>query len=381
MIAYLAIQRFYVRALGLEEHPDPVVVTKDKRVLDLNHAALMRRVDAEMSARDAKACLMGGTFLAWEAASFIEAQKNWLDVCCEFSDIVEPDFQHSAWVDLHGHPDPFATFLQLRDRLEHAQGAITQVKWLSKLATYRGDPDFASSRDPFGYLTSVPIQTLELLEPEVRSRLEFLGYVTIGQASAIPLSVLRKQFGDRAVEISNILQGKQSQKVQAIYPERFVGERFYFPEPIDDIHVLDAAILKVAGRLGERLQADDLFGARLRLTVEFEGAPMVALERLFTKPLHDRRSIFFAVKRMVSTLPLDQPIKGFRVALPELERRIRHQHSFDSLMIKEKVDRAETALKCVRKSFGDLSIVTGDQVKIPRRQRVLKEWRDATGWQ
>jgi len=255
------------------------------------------------------------------------------------------------------------------------------VKWLSKLATYRGDPDFVACRDPFGYLTSVPLQALELLEPELRSRLEFLGYVTIGHASTIPLSVLRKQFGARAVEISNILQGKQFQKVQAIYPERFVGERYYFPEPIEDMQVLDAAILKVAGRLGERLQADDLFGALMRLGIEFEGVPMLAIERLFTKALHDRRSIFFAVKRMVGAVPLDHPIKGFRVALPELDRRIRHQHSFDSLMVKEKLDRAETALKCVRRSFGDLSIMTGDQVKIPRRQRVLKEWRDATGWQ
>ena len=77
MIAYLQIQRFYVRTLGLEHHHDPAIVTKDKAVLDLNIAAERRRVNADMSARDAKASLMGGVFRQWETEAYIDAQRAW----------------------------------------------------------------------------------------------------------------------------------------------------------------------------------------------------------------------------------------------------------------------------------------------------------------
>jgi hypothetical protein len=380
LIAYLQIQRFYVRTLGLEDHPDPVVVTKNKTVLDLNLAAAKRRVDAEMSARDAKASLMGGIFREWDAKEFRQAQRDWLDFAVDFSDVVEPDEQHSAWVDLSKHPDPIATYRAMLEAIPHSNGGLSPTKWLSKLAAKRNDASLNAVFDAQVFLSDIPIHQIEPITFDQAARLEFLGYSTCGKALDIPLDVLQRQFGGHALTIWNALRGQVNQAVQAIYPEKSAADRTYFPAPVEDIVVVDNSLLKLANRLASRLQGNDLFGATMKLILEFEDRDPTIAERTFTKPLHDRRSLYFASKRLYDSLNNEQPVAAIRISLPELHHKVHHQESFDQLELRQKLQRADTVVKCVRKSYGDAAIKIAGDVQVPRRQLVLKEWRNATGW-
>jgi len=380
LIAFLQIQRFYVRTLGLEDHPDPVIVTKDKAVLDLNIAAEQRRVNAEMSTRDAKASLMGGVFRQWEPECYSCAQHAWLDLAVDFSDVVEPDEQHSAWVDLSIHPDPIATYRAMLEAIPYSKGGLSPTKWLSKLAAKRNDAALDAVFDPQAFLHGIPIHQIEPITFEQAAKLEFLGYTTCGKALDIPLDVLHRQFGGHAVTIWNALRGQVNQAVQAIYPEKSAADRIYFANPVEDMAVVENTLLKLANQLASRLLGNDLFGATMKLTLEFEDQDPTIAERTFTKPLHDRRSLYFASKRLYDSLNNEQPVAAIRISLPELHHKVHHQESFDQLELREKLQRADTAIRCVRKSYGDASIKIAGDIQVPRRQLVLKEWRNATGW-
>jgi len=379
LIAYLRIQRFYVRTLGLEEHPDPVVIVKGESVLDINSAGMRRRVEAEMSARDAKASLMGGVFREWNPAEYIAAQHAWLDMATHFSDVIEPDEQHSAWVDLSSHPDPIATFRSMLEHIPSSDGGVADNKWLAKLAAGR-DPDMSAIFDPQGFLYELPVGVIPLLSPAQAARLTFLGYGTCGKCLQIPLDVLQKQFGEQAITVWNAVRGYGQEPVLPTYPECSVADRFYFSNPVEDLTAIESALLKLADNLSRRLCNHDLFGSRLRLTVEYEEMPDHVVERNFTRPLHDRRSIHFASWRMFESLANQHPITGIRILIPGLDMKKRHQQSFDQLATREKQSRAETAVRCVRKSYGDKSIILASNIEVPRRLLVLKEWRNATGW-
>ena len=379
MIAYLRIQRFYVRTLGLDEHPDPVVIVKEESVLDINVAGIRRRVEAEMSARDAKASLMGGIFREWHSAEYIAAQHAWLNMATDFSDVIEPDKQHSAWVDLSSHPDPLASFRSMLEHIPHSEGGIADKKWLAKLAAGR-DPEMSAIFDPQVFLHELPVGMIPLLSQAQSARLTFLGYDTCGKCLQIPLEVLQKQFGEQAITVWNAVRGYGQEAVFAIYPERSVADRFYFSNPVEDLTAIEAALLKLSDNLSRRLCSQDMFGSKLRLTVEYEEMPDRVVDRTFTRPLHDRRSIHFASRRMFESLANQHPITGIRILIPELDRKKRHQQSFDQLATREKQSRAETAVRCVRKSYGDKSIILASNIEIPRRLLVLKEWRNATGW-
>ena len=119
MIAFLRLMGFYVCAGSFAHGPQPVVVVKDKAVLDANAAALERGVQPGMTLREAKAILHDGKFVEWEPDEYREAQCAWLDLCAEFTDVVEPEEQHTAYLDLSMHPNPGEILDRVTEQLGH----------------------------------------------------------------------------------------------------------------------------------------------------------------------------------------------------------------------------------------------------------------------
>jgi DNA polymerase-4 len=380
LIAYLQIQNFYVRTLGYEHSAEPAIVQKDRLVLDMNEAAKRRRVAAEMSASEAKACLVGGVFRNWEPETYIQAQHEWLNRVAEFSDVIEPDEQHSAWVDLSVHPNPIDAFQTMISEIPHARGGLAKSKWISKLAARRGDPDFGAVYEPREFLSRVPLHEMEPIDTVHASRLKFLGYFTCGDAIEIPRTVLARQFGNQAILIWNAIRGISKDHPLPLFPEKTASDRIYFQSPVEQLETIDQALFRLADSLSDKLDKSDSFSLTMGMTIEFEEMPPSTGQRTFTKPLHHRRSVYFAAKRIWEALAPKSPVMGLRITLKELRKKQRHQTSFDSLIKDEKILRAQNALLSVRKSFGDQSIQIAGDIPLVRRRKVLKEWRDATGW-
>jgi DNA polymerase-4 len=377
---WLELSRFYV-----SEFPDggePLIVIRDKSVLDVNVPAAKKGVVSGMDVRQAKALLPVKAIRKWERETHAAKQIAWLDVCTEFSGTIEPIDQHVATIDLSGHPDPFDVVgklvgsLELKTRLPVRCGAADS-RWIAKLAADHDDQG-AAWLDPESFLAEIPVTELLPALPESRQRLYFLGYYTIGAVAQVPLEVLRRQFGQEALVIHAAARGRHSEPVKALYPLDSIRECLIFEGPVDTLETIDLALRAIASRLGKRLSEQGKFGTKLRLEIETEGEGRESRLRKFTKPVADGTSALAAL-RLLMTDPPTVSILALRTTLHDLEKVPNRQTALLDAGRLKRPD-AGAALHILRKTFGDTSVKLASEVEVPRRIRVLREWQSATGW-
>jgi DNA polymerase IV len=374
MIVFLHIPRFYVDGRA------PSIVVRDRRVLDACYEAESLGVTLGMPVATAKAVLakqnLGIQVRQWKPEEYESKQREWLDVCCQFTDVIEPVDQHEAFLDLSSHPSSFELFSALKSKLGDPATGIARVKWLARAALCSGDPENLAYFAPNAFLDELPTSHLEPVQPESRARLEFLGYRTAGDVLTIPLEVLRDQFGREALTIWQACRGAAGAQVLPIYPEFAVSARFYFDSPVNTRDPIEAALQVIARRLAKKLSTKDLQGSIIRLWMGFEDEPELLVQREFAKPMQSTASLRMAASMLCQP---KKPLVSIRVQMPQLRKANRKQQSlYVARTDSENVVRG--AVGQVQKVFGSDAIKLGSEMKLPRRQLVLRAWKDATGW-
>ncbi len=396
---YIQLAGFYCAAL---EESDPIlklrplVVHRDKVVLDSNALAKEQNVWKGMPLSEAKAILQDAHFQSWEEESYRLLQERWLTLANQYSDVIEPDQQHSAWIDLSNQPDAEAMSFDLCQQISQTVGLRSRIgmagtKWLAKLSC-ENRPLNGSKRisdqlslrepcsDPASYLASLKTRQLTPVRSSSLERLEFLGYKTVGDVACIPLDVLRGQFGDESTHILSCARGKYFEQVKASFPPNSMGERFTFQGDVDDSLAVDRALQLIAAKLAERLRSEDLQSKDVLLQVDLEGEVLTARRR-FTKAITNYPSAIASLRLLFNSLQVSQGISMIRVRLEKVEPLIRVQKGWHGRIDSFERSRGiASACDQVRSVFGDSAVVTGSEVKVPRRKLVLKAWKDATGW-
>lgn len=372
------------------------MVHRDKRVLDASPSVRAHGVRVGMPLAEAKAVARGARCVAWEEEPYRAAQTAWLDVCAEFADVIEPEQQHTAWVDLSGHPEPAEIAVAMVETLESRLGYAVRVgmagsKWVAEVAARAAHPDLpglaSACADPASFLAPLGVEWLLPALPQHRERLRFLGYRTIGEVAGVPYRTLEAQFATEGRRVLDAAQGRCFEPVRALYPPDALLERFAFEGATEDLGVFDAGLQVLAGRIAHRLEERDRCGAELRVWIERESGEVDALARKFVHPLRTPMSLLAALRAVCAPRvqrvesPSTPSISAVRVRLPGLVRAKRLQQSLPtSVHAAMPSAHALEAMGKVRAVFGDGSVVRGDEVRVARRIAVLKAWRDALGW-
>ncbi len=374
-ILRISLPGFYIARLGKDGVPieqTPIVVHRDNCILDANELALRRGVGIGMTLVQAKTILIGGRFERWEEDRFQSAALRWLEVCASFSNVIEPEHQHSGWLDLLGHPDPLRTAWQIVEAVEGETGiaprwALANSKWLSSLLA-----------DHNVRLENLPCRLLSPARRESLERLEFLGYRTVGQLQQLTLESLREQFGEEGVMIYQACRGGCIDEVQRLFPPNSASEQLYFAGSVETYELVLGALQYISEHLSDSLTADDMAGSEIRLSVDAEDRTM-SFQRRFTKPMQSSGSIFSALKVMTHE-ELREPIVGIRVVIPGLVRTPRVQRSLMGAKSTERLRGVDLSLRRILDVYGDQAVRLGADVEVPRRAKVLRVWKDVTGW-
>ncbi len=417
-VLYCRLSHFYIHLLGLSEDR-PCAVIRDGIVLDSNERAAKRGVVAGMALAQARTILREeGVFRTLRNAEGEEEQKRWLDLCAEFTGVIEPEDRHSAYLDLSAHPNPFEVAQKFLKELEaltacEVRFGVGISKWLARLSA-DSDSGRLTPLDAEG-LADMPVQLLTPVTLEHRERLRFLGYYSIGLVAELSISTLRGQFGDDGLRIQLAAKGQWRQPVQALYPPDSLSEKLIFDGASEDALVLDSALVSLAGRIGRRLLKGEQQASEVHLSLEMEDGSRRVLSRRFNKPVRCPRSCLSALRllfgrvdfykmvpepslpvRSSPTSPtegrgmglvretscgMNIAIQSIGVRLPHLERaRCAQQSLLGNLTKAQTAVRAEDAVRQVRGVFGEKSIQLAGGMSLPRRVRVLREWKNATGW-
>ncbi|CAN5523909.1 hypothetical protein BH11ARM1_BH11ARM1_14620 [soil metagenome] len=373
-ILWLKWQRFYVNP----SISDPEVVVRDRHVLDANLSAYERGVVPGMDLPTVRNLASGCILTPWQEENFVERQQKWLDLCVPFTGEIEPIDGHIAALDLSGHPQPLDIARRLIEHLQDKvnlplRAGIASTKWLARLAARQNELQSAI-RNPKLFLESLSIQDLLPVQQAHRDRLAALGYHKIGQLAKVSLATLRGQFGDEALKISLAAEGKILERVLATYPPDILHEHLLFDGPVDDELMVDSALGKMARCLGKRITGRQASNIELKIDTELD--PQTS-KRRFTRPCHNAATLLPALRALRSSQPTDHPVTGIHVTLSEVERARSDQ--LNLCIVRPNVNVDQT-LKSLQNVFGEGTVKLASQVEISRRKRVLKEWRDASGW-
>ena len=378
-VLWVELQRFYAS----HWNDAVLVVSRDGFVLDTNREAEARGLFPGLSLAQARAISQECVLKAWERQDYEAKQRVWLDACVDFTDVIEPVDQHIALLDLSLHPKPVDVAERLIRRLSRRTGLSVRFgaapsAWLARLAAEHEDCGLAL-RDPQAFLALLPVAALWPVSPEHRERLGFLGYATVGEVAQLPLEVLKAQFGEAAFAIQGAAMGTLTQSVHAIYPEGLVAERMIFEGAVESTEEIREACKALARRVGDRLSGEGVESGKVRMTLELESGRTRTLARNFTKPVRDARSALAAFLLLIGQA-LTEPILAIRIRVTDLKKVREYQAALLAHSVQERTLRVDAAVHQVRTVFGDRSVRLGKEIELPRRLKVLREWKHATGW-
>lgn len=368
-----------------------MVVHREGVVLDAGEGAIGRGVKVGQALSEAKAVLRDdGAYVLYREEEFLAARDAWLDVCAAFSDVIEPVTPHEAFIDLTGHPEPRETGEAL---LGHLQGELTAGlapgKWVARLAArgidrdalQAGLPVIEQVRDVPAFLSDVPTAYLLPVPPEHRQRLEFLGYRWVREVATAGIGVLSAQFGRDAFLIHEAARGRALDAVVPGYPREAVSARVAFDCPLTDRLQLEEAVNRVCAELSSELCSRDATAEELAVFFEPENGPPIVSRRKLGKPVQAATPLRVAVHALWSNVPLASPPVAVKVLLSGLKKAPRGQVSLHGLAGKEERSRScDVSVRCLRAAFGEETVKKAVELKVPRRELVLRVWKRATGW-
>lgn len=380
-LLYIHLVGFYHACLP-ESGDRTIVVYRDKEVLDVSPIAASRGVRPQMSIAEAKAILAGdGEFLRWEAETYARVQERWLEVCTEFTDVIEPVEQHSAYIDLSSHGLPLPLVARLRERLAeagfHPRIGLAGSRWVAHQAAFRDDPEHKALLTPRRFVAPLPIRRMPIPEEQAR-HLVRLGYRTVGDLARLPIEVLRTQFDASAYEIARLAQGGGEAVVTPLFPPDSVTARFAFESSPETRAALWQGIEEMATALAERLVLREQVGKRLELSLEYEDGSTERRSRTFARPIASAHDLLTAAGLLLTPIP-ETPISTIRIRMPQLESAQRVQLEIDG----SRGDRergATAALQHVRAVFGNAAVQVAGEVREPRWKRLRRAFSAANGW-
>lgn len=395
---YLSLVGFYTRAI-VARQPDlgsiPFAVVRDKVVTDVSDSAALRSVRLGMAQSEAKLLLgSDGRCVSYEPSHFLNDRDAWLDLCLDVSSVIEPVTESEAWVDLTGHPDPQDIAQRLILRLTEATGlrvlcGMAAAKWVARLAASPVDIEAARLgipvvdpvSEPASFLSEMPTAVLAPVAPEHRERLVRLGYRRVRHVQAAPDGILCAQFGAEAPTVRLAARGVAVEPVRAVYPSasHSISERC--EEGVADSLALSAWVGRLFTRASAALVARDVLCASVMLVFELEGGGVVRWSRTMGKAVQSAPSLVAVGLCALQSVEVREPVVGIRLLLSGLVAAPRVQQTFASVNgLRERKVAMDVAMRRVRTVYGDSSLKSASEIRLTRREELLKVWRDALGW-
>ncbi len=194
--------------------------------------------------------------------------------------------------------------------------------------------------------------------------LEKLGVSTVGSLLRLPVSGLRKRFGEDVERIAMMASGRRVEPFQPIAEALPIIKRLDFDDPIIDVNQLLFAILEPLRWLMNTLESRQLALKSLVLTLGFDRPKGEAnvpreLQLAFAEPTLDQARVSEQLRLTLQTAWTVENSLGVKWA--ELEVRGAAQHAAQLALVdrpRRPVDAIRRSLERVRAAFGEASVVT-----------------------
>jgi DNA polymerase-4 len=370
--AYLCFAGFYTAVLAKKQPGQGArVVFRKKAVLDSNAAARAMGIVPGIASSEARYAARGGRveFIDYKYEDYAEEARRWLDVCAEYTGVIEPEEPHSAYLDLQGVPAPHELAEPLAADVYAAVRLCPQIGIANSKLVARVAGRALRAGEDSGFLAQLPIERLWPVKIEYRRRLRFLGYRTIGEVAGLPSSLLCKQFGNDGLSILRWAMGIDESRVNALYPPEEVGAKFYFPQPAKNDAEVETALLRLSQDLASKLSCRDAQTRKLLIKVAFERREESA-NRTFNRPMRSSGALLTGLRLTLRQILVKEDVYAIAATIAH-EPASDSQYSME--VDKESAD-ASPAVDRLKETFGAGVIYSAKEVSTPRRRLLLRAY-------
>ncbi len=249
---------------------------------------------------------------------YVQYSRAVMDIFHEVTPIVEPLSIDEAFLDvsgarrLLGSPRRIAELIRTR---VHAETGLTcsvgaaGTKFMAKLASGRAKPDgllVIPPAETLAYLRPLPVGALWGVGASTQAALERMGMRSVADLADAPLSVLQKAVGvasgRRLHELAN---GRDARSVVTESREKSIGHENTFAVDVVDDDVLRREMLRLSGRVGERLRSHGMVGRTVAIKVRFSDFRTITRSRTLADPTNVGRRLFEEAWDIFAGLQLD----------------------------------------------------------------------------
>ena len=391
-IAYIHLHHFYA-LLEAKYRPNlsqvPFVVTQGEKIMDVSPQAANLNIHVAMGLRQARLICPELEIIKMEVdpEPFLEKFK---DICATLTPLVEPSGDLGVFLDLSGLGEPLAIVKKVASKLRWQLAfpwcmGVATSKLVAKIACQEllnAKPNKAQHNylmiQPLrekAFLSSLGVNRLWPWPDKIHQQLQNLGIYTIGQLAQVPRLQLQAQLGEVGDALLNGAQGIDPTPVEGLYPPQTVQGYFQLPpdaKGCGDLSTLNRHLIPALQSATASLRAKDQICTRLRLFVQYDGAPKKQFDKNLKEGLQAEDQLLELIQELLTKAPWPAPITGIRLMLMGLKPRGLHQAIFapQILGIQPSAKLRQT-LAILQTKFGNETIFLAKNMSIPRRERML----------
>jgi len=205
-------------------------------------------------------------------------------------------------------------------RVTPAMGVASSM-FVSQVAAERataGVPVIVEPERTRAFLARLPIDVLPL-DDDLREYLELLGLKTIGRLQAISRPAFRRQFGLKALDIYDLALGTDRRRLRPWRPAVRIEASEPLEPPVDNTQALQFIARALAERVSAALLSQGLGTRAVRITLNQESAPAVAIEVRFAYPVTTAGELFDGIRPRLLRASITAPLERITLRAGRLE--------------------------------------------------------------
>jgi DNA polymerase IV len=168
------------------------------------------------------------------------------------------------------------------------------------------------------FLARLPIDVLPL-DDDLREYLELLGLKTIGRLQAISRPAFRRQFGLKALDIYDLALGNDRRRLRPWRPAVRIEASEPLEPPVDNTQALQFIARALAERVSASLLTQGLGTRAVRITLNQESAPALAVEVRFAYPMTTAGELFDGIRPRLLRATISAPLERITLRAGRLE--------------------------------------------------------------
>jgi DNA polymerase-4 len=294
---------------------------------------------------------------------YTELSRRIMQVFRDFSPQVEAISLDEAFLEMTGAGHIFGDAESMGRKIKqavmeatglHVSVGVAASKYVAKVASGVCKPQgllVVAPEETIQWLAPLPVARLWGAGPKTQSRLNALGYQTIGDIAAADPAVLVDQLGSMGAHFYELAHGRDPRRVEGNRRSRSMGSERTLNEDVVERVDIERHLQRSADRIARRLRRKDLLAGGVRVRLKTTDFKLISRQCTLAAPSDLAEELFTAGASLLDRFGHPGPFRLVGLTAYDLQKR--EDTTQLDLLSDDKERRLETTLDELTERFGD----------------------------